>query len=63
MWDRPTDATPKGPDMKKLLAGVAAAAAALLALPAGTPSAQESATVMLLHGIPDTPVDLAPRRT
>jgi hypothetical protein len=45
--------------MKKMLAGVAAAAAALLALPAGTPSAQEAATVMLLHGIPDTPVDVA----
>ena len=45
--------------MKKILAGVAVAAAALLALPAGMPSAQEGATVMLLHGIPDTPVDLA----
>jgi hypothetical protein len=45
--------------MKKILAGVAAAAAALLVVPAGTPSAQEGATVMLLHGIPDTPVDLA----
>jgi hypothetical protein len=45
--------------MKKILAGVAAAAAALLVVPAGTPSAQEGATVMLLHGIPDTPVDVA----
>lgn len=44
--------------MKKILAGFAAATA-LLALPAGTPSAQEAATVMLLHGIPDTPVDVA----
>lgn len=45
--------------MKKILVGVAAAAAALLIVPAGTPSAQEGASVMLLHGIPDTPVDLA----
>jgi len=45
--------------MKKLLTGVAAAAAALLIVPAGASNAQEDATVMLLHGIPDTPVDVA----
>ena len=38
--------------MKKILAGVAALAAALLAVPAGTSSAQTSASIMLLHGIP-----------
>jgi hypothetical protein len=45
--------------MKKLLAGAAALAATLLAVPAGTSSAQESADIMLLHGIPGVPVDIA----
>ena len=44
--------------MKKILAGVAAVAAALIAVPAGTPSAQESVSVMLLHGIPGVTVDV-----
>jgi hypothetical protein len=45
--------------MKKILAGAAALAATLLAVPAGTTSAQESADVMLLHGIPGITVDVA----
>jgi hypothetical protein len=45
--------------MKKLLAGAAAMAAALFAVTAGTSSAQESATIMLLHGIPGATVDVA----
>jgi len=45
--------------MKKILAGAAALAATLLAVPAGTSSAQESADVMLLHGIPGITVDVA----
>ncbi len=45
--------------MKKILAGVAAVAAALIAVPAGAPSAQEPVTVMLLHGIPGVTVDVA----
>jgi hypothetical protein len=45
--------------MKKILAGVAAIAAALIAVPAGTPSAQEPVSVMLLHGIPGVTVDVA----
>jgi len=45
--------------MKKILAGVAALAAALLAVPAGTSSAQTSAGIMLLHGIPGITVDVA----
>ncbi len=44
--------------MKKILAGVAALAAALLAVPAGSSSAQESVSVMLLHGIPGVTVDV-----
>lgn len=44
--------------MKKLLAGAAALAAALLAVPAGTSSAQASADIMLLHGIPGITVDV-----
>jgi hypothetical protein len=43
--------------MKKLLAGVAAVAAAMLAVPAGT-SAQDAATITLLHGIPGVTVDV-----
>jgi hypothetical protein len=45
--------------MKKFLAGVAALAAAVLVVPAGISSAQQSATVMLLHGIPGATVDVA----
>ena len=45
--------------MKKLLAGAAALAAALLAVPAGTTNAQESVDIMLLHGIPGITVDVA----
>jgi hypothetical protein len=45
--------------MQKLLAGVAAMAAVLLAVPEGTSSAQQSATIMLLHGIPGATVDVA----
>ena len=45
--------------MKKLLAGAAALAATLLTVPAGTSSAQESADIMLLHGIPGITVDVA----
>jgi hypothetical protein len=44
--------------MKKLLAGIAAAAAALALAPAGS-HAQSSATIMLLHGIPGATVDVA----
>jgi hypothetical protein len=44
--------------MKKILAGAAALAATLLAVPAGA-SAQESADIMLLHGIPGVTVDVA----
>lgn len=44
--------------MKKLLAGVAALAATLIAIPAGTGAAQTSADIMLLHGIPGVPVDV-----
>jgi hypothetical protein len=44
--------------MKKILAGAAALAATLLAVPAGA-SAQESADIMLLHGIPGITVDVA----
>jgi hypothetical protein len=45
--------------MKKILAGAAALAATLLAVPAGTSGAQESANIMLLHGIPGITVDVA----
>lgn len=45
--------------MKKFLAGAAALAATLLAVPAGTSGAQEAADIMLLHGIPGVPVDVA----
>ena len=45
--------------MKKILAGAAAIAATLLAVPAGTSGAQESADIMLLHGIPGITVDVA----
>ncbi len=45
--------------MKKLLAGAAVLAATLLAAPAGMTSAQSETQVMLLHGIPDTAVDVA----
>ncbi len=45
--------------MKKFLAGAAALAATLLAVPAGTSGAQESANIMLLHGIPGITVDVA----
>lgn len=45
--------------MKKLLAGAAALAATLLAVPAGTTNAQESVDIMLLHGIPGITVDVA----
>ncbi len=45
--------------MKKILAGAAALAATLLAVPAGTSSAQQSADIMLLHGIPGITVDVA----
>lgn len=45
--------------MKKFLAGVAAAAAALIAVPAGASSAQEPVSIMLLHGIPGVTVDVA----
>ena len=45
--------------MKKILAGAAALAATLLAVPAGSSSAQESADIMLLHGIPGITVDVA----
>lgn len=45
--------------MKKLLAGIAALAAVALAFPAGASNAQTSATIMLLHGIPGTTVDVA----
>ena len=44
--------------MKKLLVAAAAAAAALLTVPAGAASAQDDVSVMLLHGIPDVPVDV-----
>lgn len=44
--------------MKKLLIGVAALAATLIAIPAGTSAAQTSADIMLLHGIPGVPVDV-----
>jgi hypothetical protein len=44
--------------MKKILAGVAAVAAAFIAVPAGATSAQQSASVMLLHGIPGVTVDV-----
>ncbi|MEM8619970.1 MAG: DUF4397 domain-containing protein [Actinomycetota bacterium] len=44
--------------MKKLLVAAAAAAAALLTAPAGAASAQDDVSVMLLHGIPDVPVDV-----
>jgi hypothetical protein len=45
--------------MKKILAGAAALAATLLAVPAGTSSAQTAADIMLLHGIPGITVDVA----
>lgn len=45
--------------MKKILAGAAALAATLLAVPAGTSGAQEAADIMLLHGIPGITVDVA----
>ena len=45
--------------MKKILAGAAALAATLLAVPAGTSGAQESADIILLHGIPGITVDIA----
>ncbi len=44
--------------MKKILAGAAALAAALLAVPAGA-SAQAAANITLLHGIPGITVDVA----
>jgi hypothetical protein len=44
--------------MKKILAGVAALAAAFIAVPAGATSAQQSASIMLLHGIPGVTVDV-----
>jgi hypothetical protein len=44
--------------MKKILAGVAALAAAFIAVPAGATSAQQSVSVMLLHGIPGVTVDV-----
>lgn len=44
--------------MKKLLAGVAALAAVLVVAPSGT-NAQNDAEIMLLHGIPGVPVDVA----
>ena len=44
--------------MKKILAGAAALAAALIAIPAGASSAQEPVSVMLLHGIPGVTVDV-----
>jgi hypothetical protein len=44
--------------MKKILAGVAAVAAAFIAVPAGATSAQQAASVMLLHGIPGVTVDV-----
>ena len=44
--------------MKKILAGVAVLAATLIAVPAGTSSAQDSVSVMLLHGIPGVTVDV-----
>lgn len=44
--------------MKKLLAGVAAAAAAILTVPGGA-GAQADAEIMLLHGIPGITVDVA----
>jgi hypothetical protein len=48
----------KAPPMKKLLAGAAALAAVLVAVPAGT-NAQSDAEIMLLHGIPGVTVDVA----
>ena len=45
--------------MKKILAGAAALAATLVAVPAGTSSAQESAEIMLLHGITGITVEVA----
>ena len=45
--------------MKKILAGAAALAATLVAVPAGTSGAQESVDIMLLHGIPGITVDVA----
>ena len=44
--------------MKKLLAGAAALAAVLIAVPEGT-NAQSDAEIMLLHGIPGVTVDVA----
>ncbi|MGI9644657.1 MAG: DUF4397 domain-containing protein, partial [Ilumatobacteraceae bacterium] len=44
--------------MKKLLAGVAAAAAITLAAPGGA-SAQGDAEIVLLHGVPGVTVDIA----
>ena len=43
----------------KILAGAAALAATLLAIPAGTSGAHASADIMLLHGIPGIDVDVA----
>lgn len=45
--------------MREILAGAAALAATLLAIPAGTSGAQASADIMLLHGIPGIDVDVA----
>ncbi len=45
--------------MKKLFAGAAAMAAALIAVPAGQSGAQTDADIMLLHGIPGIEVDVA----
>ena len=45
--------------MREILAGAAALAATLLAIPAGTSGAHASADSMLLHGIPGIDVDLA----
>lgn len=44
--------------MKKLLAGAAALAATVISVPAAT-NAQSDAEIMLLHGIPGVPVDVA----
>jgi hypothetical protein len=49
----------KDHSMKKLLAGPQHSLRTLLAVPAGTSSAQESPDIMLLHGIPGVTVDVA----
>ena len=45
--------------MREILAGAAALAATLLAIPAGTSGAQASADIMLLHGIAGIDVAVA----